>query len=306
MSNLASIRPWIVRAIAVTAVFLGLLVLLAGPARAQISFPGAAPISAGNVTIYLKPQSTDSTDGISSTIYRNVVIYGASPNLAFILQNNSFVANSATIAGKHGSQHITANGFGDTVLEGRYTLYQQDGPGSTFRIAPYGGVVIPTGSDNVNSLMPRAGQPGTGAWATRDALTMSYQTLDWNAAAEAGYQVNSSAAGYRFGNTFYADAAVRYRLWPRTLETVVPAEVYGFIESNYTSMMANRASGQNVPGTGGQLLLLDPGIIYTARLYSVTLMGLLPAYEQVHNNSSRFNYGVLASFRFSLFTTHHW
>ncbi|MDA8252824.1 MAG: transporter [Rhodospirillales bacterium] len=288
------------------AVLLGVLVLLAGPARAQISFPGAAPISAGNVTIYLKPQYTNSTDGVSSTIDRNVVIYGASPDLAFILQNNSFVSNTDTIAGKGGPQRVTANGFGDTVLEGRYTVFQQDGPGSTFRIAPYAGVIMPTGMDNVNGLMPRAGQPGTGAWASRDAVTMSYQTLDWNAAAEAGYQANGAAAGYRFGNTFYADAAFRYRLWPGSLKAVVPAEVYGFVESNYTSTVANRAGGQNVPGTGGQLLLVDPGIIYTARSYSVTLMGFLPAYEQVRNNGSRFNYGVLAMFRYSLFTPHHW
>lgn len=296
----------IIRAAAGTVVMFGLLGALAGPARAQISFPGAAPVSAGNVTIYLKPQYTNSTDGVSSAIDRNVVIYGASPDLAFILQNNSFVSNTDTIIGKGGPQRITANGFGDTVLEGRYTIFQQDGPGSTFRIAPYAGIVMPTGMDNVNGLMPRDGQPGTGAWATRDAVTMSYQTLDWNAAAEAGYQANSTAAGYRFGNTFFADAAFRYRLWPGNLEAAVPAEVYGFVESNYTSAVADRAGGENVPGTGGQLLLIDPGIIYTARSYSVTLMGFLPAYQQVHNNGSRFNYGVLAMFRYSLFTRYHW
>jgi hypothetical protein len=276
------------------------------PARAQISFPGAAPISAGNVTVYLKPQSFDYTDGVRSTVDRNVLIYGASPNLAFILQNNTFVANAATVATKNGPQQITANGFGDTLLEARYTVYQQDGPGSTFRIAPYFGTSMPTGMDNVNGLMPRAGQPGTGAWATRDAVTMSYQTLDWNAAAETGYQANSDAAGYRFGNTYYADAAFRYRLWPTSLETVVPAEVYGFVESNYTSMTANRASGAKVTGTGGQLWLLDPGIIYTARVYSLTLMGFLPAFQQVRNNGSRVNYGLLAMFRYSLFTPYHW
>lgn len=271
------------------------------PANGQISFPGAAPISAGNVTVYLKPQFID-TQGFSSTIDRNVLIYGASPDLAVILQNNTFVSNSVT-TGNRGAQQ-SATGFGDTVLEGRYTVYRQDGPGSTFRIAPYAGVVIPTGMDNVNPLMPRAGQPGTGAWSTRDAVTMSYQTLDWNAAAETGYQANSVANGYQFGNVLYADAAFRYRLWPGSLESVVPAEIYGFVESNFTSTAANRATGNMVSGSGGQLLLIDPGIIYTTRTYSVTLMGLLPAYEQL--NGSHYNYGILISFRFSLFTHHHW
>ncbi len=281
----------------------GLMALHVAPVSAQMSFPGAAPISAGNVTVYFKPQFTD-TEGVSSAIDRNVLIYGASPDLAFILQNNTLVSNSATVAGKGGAQQVTANGFGDTLLEGRYTVYRQDGPGSTFRIAPYVGVVIPTGADNVNSLMPRAGQPGTGAWATRDAVTMSYQTLDWNTAAETGYQANSGATGYHFGNAFYADAAFRYRIWPGSLEEMVPAELYAFVESNFTSTAANRAAGNVVSGSGGQLLLIDPGVIYTTRAYSVTVMGFLPSYQQL--NGGHYDYGVLISLRLSLFTRHHW
>ena len=288
------------------AVLSNYLVFFAGPARAQVTFPGATPVSAGNVIIYAEPRFMDLTNGVSNTVDKNIIIYGASPDLAFILQNNSFVFNSATIGGNgRPLQHVTASGFGDTTLEGRYTVYQQDGPGSTFRIAPYAGVIIPTGMDNANSLMPRAGQPGTGAWATRDALTMTYQTLEGAVSAEAGYQANSTAAGYRFGNTFFADAAFRYRLWPLELDTEVSGEVYASLESNYTSTMANSAGGGNVPGTSGQLLLIDPGIIYTTRLYSMNLTAFLPAYENVHGNGTRVNYGVMAAFRYSFFTPLH-
>ncbi len=282
------------------------LIFVAGRAGAQITFPGASPISAGNVTLVIKPETMDFTGGVTSTVDKNIISYGASPNLAFILQNNSFVSNSATVTEAGRSRQVVANGFGDTVLESRYTIFQQDGPGSTFRIAPYAGVVMPTGMDNTNSAMPRGGQPGTGAWATRDAITMSYQTLDWAAAAEAGYQANTTAAGYQFGNTVFADAAVRYRLWPLNLGSEVPAEVYGLLESNFTSAAANRNAGQINRNTGGQLLLVDPGFIYTTRTYSVTLMAFLPAFEQVHGNGSAYNYGFLAAFRYSLFTPHHW
>jgi uncharacterized protein YvpB len=128
-------------------------------------------------------------------------------------------------------------------------------------------------------------------------MTMSYQTLDWNAAAEVGYQANTAAAGYHFGNTVFADAGFHYRMWPLELGEEVPGEVYASIEANYTSSMANRISGQSIPGTGGQVLLLDPGIIYTTRLY---------AYQQIRDNGNRLNYGLLAGFRYSFFTSNHW
>lgn len=287
-------------------VFIGFMNLLAVSARAQATFPGAAPVSAGNVTIQIKPELFDRTLGTRSVIDRNVVSYGASPNLAIIMQNNSFVANSVILPDRNGTRQVTASGFGDTTLAARYTVVQVDGPGSTLRIAPYVGAVIPTGMDNTNSFIPRAGQPGTGAWASRDAVTMSYQTLDWNAAAEVGYQANSSAGNYRFGNATFADLAYRYRIWPIKLEKEVSGEIYGVLEANYTSIAANRTSDGNVSGAGGKLLLVDPGVIYTTKSYSFTLLGQLPAYEHLRGSQSHFNYGLIGGFRYSLFTPFHW
>ncbi len=286
--------------------FLIVLLLMSSRVSAQITFPGASPVSAGNLIMLLKPETLDYSRGASNTVDKNVLIYGASPNLAIILQGNSFVSNTATITEGGRSRRVIADGLGDTLVQARYTIFQQDGPGSTFRIAPYVGVVLPTGMDSANNLMPRGGQPGTGAFATRDAVTMSYQTLDWNAAAEAGYQANGVAAGYQFGNIVYADAGFHYRLWPVELGEEVSGEVYASVEANYTSILASRNGGQSVPGTGGQMLLVDPGIIYTTRTYSFTLTGLLPAYQHIRDNGNRLNYGLLGAFRYSFFTSNHW
>ena len=282
--------------------------LCARPARAQLTFPGASPISAGNVIVRTQPEYVDYTHGASSAFDKNVLIYGASPDLAFIVQNTTLIGNSAEVpAGLGQTQKDTAFGLGDTLLEGRYTIFRQDGIGSTFRVAPYIGVSIPTGMDNANAALPRGAQPGTGAWASRDAITASYQTLFWNGGAEAGYQTNATAGGYQFGNTFFADAGVHYLLWPTSLEGMdVPAELYASLESNYTAQVANRAGGRKVAGTGGQMLLLDPGLIYTKRLYSVSFTALLPAYEQVRQNGARYNFGAVLFFRYSMFTGLHW
>ena len=86
----------------------------------------------------------------------------------------------------------------------------------------------------------------------------------------------------------------------------MPAELYASLESNYTSQVASRTGGQKVPGTGGQLLLVDPGLIYTRRLYSVSFTALLPAYEQVRDNGSRYTFGAVVFIRYSMFTAMHW
>lgn len=278
---------------------------LASPARAQLTFPGASPVSSGNFIIRAQPLFTQGTGGVSSFSDKSVLIYGASPNLAFIVQNTSFAATTVRLGTGAQAHSETASGFGDTVLEGRYTVYQQDGIGSTFRIAPYVGLVMPTGMDNANPVMSRAAQPGTGTWGTRDAVTMSVQTLTWNGGAEAGYQTNAPGAGYRFGNTFYADVGAHYLLWPHSLEGDVPAELYGSLEANFTSTAPNRAGGTKVPGSGAQMLLIDPGIIYTRSRYSVSFTGFLPAWEHAATNASRYVYGAEVLLRLSLFTQYH-
>ena len=58
-----------------------------------------------------------------------------------------------------------ASGLGDLSLFGRYTLYQDDQPGRTFRLAPFLGVKAPTGSDDRSDSrgrLPPPVQPGSG------------------------------------------------------------------------------------------------------------------------------------------------
>jgi hypothetical protein len=281
---------------------LGASAVAAAPAWAQLTFPGASPISAGNVVLRVQPEISEAGGGFRSLFDRNVLIYGASPSLAFLLQNNSVVSNSVDVDGRR----LTATGIGDTLFQTRYTIFQQDGIGSTFRVAPIIGIDMPTGMADANGAGPRGTQPGTGAWNTRDALTASWQTLYWNGGAEAGYQANSTAGGYHFGNTFYADLGFHYLLWPSSLEGEVGGEFYASLEANYTSSAANFSFGQTVGGTGSQLLLVDPGVIWTTALYSVSFTALLPAYERIAPNGGRYGYGAALFFRRSFFTDFHW
>ncbi len=283
------------------------VLMLATPARAQITFPSAAPISAGNVIVRTQPTATEGSGGVQSLYDENVVLYGASPDLTFILENKSIVSNSADLFARGRVQELNAIGFGDTVLDTRYVVYEQDGIGSTFRIAPYLGIDIPTGMQNTNDLVPRDLQPASGDWGARAALTASWQTLFWNAQALIGYQNYAASGGYQAGGGLLADAAFHYLIWPADLDREVPAEVFASLEANYTLFTPDRFQGENVSGTGGQLLTVDPGILYSRPKWGFALTALLPVLQQTRGiGGARYDYGIEAAFRVNFFTYHHW
>jgi hypothetical protein len=287
------------------AVWLGAALALAAPLRAQITFPGAAPVSAGEIAVRLMPSLDEGTQGVQGINGRTVVQYGATPML--MLQAQALpVSDSANVATAGGTQQLSATGLGDTLLGARYTVFYLDEIGSTFRIAPLVNVIVPTGMDNANSQAPRYLQPGAGAWGSRDALTMTWLTLHWVAAAEVGYQVNAPGAGYQFGDTFFADAGFHYRVWPAGFGPNEASELHVYVETNYTMTGVNRAQEQVVPGSGRTLWLIDPGIMYLTPRYSIALNALLPIDQQEPPGASRFLYGALLAFRWSFFTPHHW
>ncbi|GAA3535043.1 heavy metal-associated domain-containing protein [Zobellella aerophila] len=50
-------------------------------------------------------------------------------------------------------------GLGDLGLFGRYTIFQQDQPGRTFRLAPFAGIEAPTGEDEAGDALRRLPPP---------------------------------------------------------------------------------------------------------------------------------------------------
>jgi hypothetical protein len=293
--------------LATVAAGLMIALLFALPARAQITFPSAAPISAGNLIVRTQPTVTEYSGGLQSFYDENILLYGASPDLAFILESKSIVSNSGNIVSNGKAAAFTATGFGDTVLDTRYNLYETDGVGSTFRIAPYIGIDIPTGMDNVNNAVPRTLQPASGEWGTREALTSSWQTLFWNAQALIGYQNYAGSDGFQTGSSLLADAAFHYLIWPSDLDREVNTEVFASLETNYSLSAVDRMNGAAISGTGGQLWTVDPGIIYSTPKYAVDFTALLPVLQQYRGpGASRYDYGFEMMFRYSFFTYHHW
>jgi len=90
-----------------------------------------------------------------------------------------------------GRRTLDATGLGDVVLFARYTVKAVDLTESTFRIAPFGGVKLPTGSDDTSGplgVLPRPLQPGSGSWDGLGGLAVTWQTKQWEFDADATYR----------------------------------------------------------------------------------------------------------------------
>lgn len=201
-----------------------------------------------------------------------------------------------------GGQRITrsTNGIGDAQLFARYTLFQKNLPGRSFRIAPFLGVKLPTGDDNDRDRFGRLPQPlqlGSGSWDPFGGVIATYQTLAYQVDAQLNYKANTKANGFESGDEFRFDSSLQYRLWPRALGAGVPGFLYGVIETNLLHEAKNKIGGTNDPTSGGTKLFLSPGLQYVTRRWILEAIVQLPVVQELNGTGLKDNYSVRAGFR---------
>ncbi|MBI4264680.1 MAG: transporter, partial [Acidobacteria bacterium] len=165
------------------------------------------------------------------------VAVGATPRLA-LFGVVPIVNKSMKLSTPIGRVTRDTTGLGDIVAFARYTVYAVDTEESTFRIAPFGGLEMPTGDSDESDafgLLPRPLQPGSGSWDGLGGLAVTYQTKQWELDADAGIKKNTEADGFRFGDEFFADLSLQYRVWPRQLGAGIPAFLFAVVETNVVS-----------------------------------------------------------------------
>jgi len=203
-----------------------------------------------------------------------------------------------------GGQRVTRNtsGIGDARLFGKYTIFKNNFPGGSFRIAPFAGLELPTGdngdSDSLGAL-PATLQLGSGSWDPFAGVVATYQTLDYQLDAQAGYQVNTEADNFEFGDEVRFDASLQYRLWPRELTGGVPGFLYGVLESNLIYRGKNQIGGIDDANSGGTTLFIAPGLQYVTKRWILEAIVQLPAVQDLGGTALEDDYTVRAGFRFN-------
>lgn len=201
-----------------------------------------------------------------------------------------------------GGQDLTRrkSGAGDLTLLGRYTAYEYNAPGRTFRIAPFLGVKAPTGEDSArdgSGRLPPPVQPGSGSWDALGGAVLTYQTLDFQVDSQVSYKANREANGFRAGNVSEIDGSLQYRLWPRSLGAGVPAFLYGVLEANLVHAAKDRIGGIADPNSGGTTLFITPGLQYVTQKWIVEAGVQIPVSQDLNGTALQNDYVFTTGFR---------
>ncbi len=195
-------------------------------------------------------------------------------------------------------------GMGDSTLLGRYQVFQLDRPGETFRAQILGGLKFPTGRDDARDSLGRLPQPlqlGSGSYDPVVAGVFSWQKLRWEADFDLGYKFNTSANGFRFGDTFTHNAAFEYRLWPEALpDAGVPSFVNGVLELNGIWTQHSEQNGGKIGDSGGYMLFVSPGLQYVTQRWVAEISVQVPLIQELNGGQLKTDYILSVGFRVQL------
>lgn len=283
--------------------FAGVLALAAIPASAApITFNTALPVSEGHAVgreqvIYAEAERGD--DDMTEVRAITVLGYGVTPDFA-VITTVPWVSRDLELA--NGNER-EASDIGDAQVFARYTAFQRDMSGGTFRVAPFVGVEFPTGenqkSDAIGRL-PHGLQPGSGSLDVLGGVVFSWASLDWNFDGQVAYQVNRQADGINGGDVFQTDLAVYKRLLPSELTANTKGFLLGGVELNYRDEGRTRISGAPDANSGGGRLYITPGLQYALKRWMAEAAVQIPVTQDLNGTNFKQDFILRLGLRVNL------
>lgn len=191
-------------------------------------------------------------------------------------------------------------GLGDFTAFARYTLWQDDAPGRTLRLAGFGGLTAPTGEDDATDRFGRLPPPlqnGSGAWDGFGGLVATWQTLDYQFDGQISYRANGVANDFEAGDETRLDLSWQQRLWPRELKGGVPGFLYGVLELNWLHQDKHQIGGKSDANSGGDTLWLSPGVQYVTKRWVLEAVAQKPVSQHLNGTALENNWIGTTSFR---------
>lgn len=286
---------------------LALLAIAVQAGAAPITFNTALPVAEDEFVFRQQLRwlrSNDDPSGMNRDMRAfaaiSVLGYGVDSKLA-LFGVLPWMAKSLEMMTVSGNEIERDNrGLGDLTGFARYTFWQDDAPGRTFRLAGFGGLTLPTGKDDETDRfgeLPPPLQDGSGAWNAFGGLVATWQTLDYQIDGQLSHRQNREANDFEFGDETRLDLSWQQRLWPRELAGGVPAFLYCVLELNWLHQSRNRMNGQSDTDSGGDTLWLSPGLQYVTKRWVVEAVVQKPVSQDLNGTALENELIVTTSFR---------
>ena len=241
------------------AFFIVINILCTSPSiAAPITFNTVLPVSKDELIIrnqLIINRASDSGVSQKTSSLVSTLAYGATQNLTFFATLPLIDRTLKTPDGR-----FSNSGLGDVQLIARFTTFQKNSAGKTFRIAPFLGAKIPTGDEDRNNTPSVA--LSTGSTDLFTGLITTYATTNWTVDGQLAYRNNGSSNGTEFGDAFTFDTSLQYRLIPRQLKATSTAFLNGVLELNIVDQQSNTRGGTNDENSGGTSIFIAPGLQY--------------------------------------------
>ncbi|GEM_PF-547719 len=209
------------------------------------------------------------------------LFYGVTSKLALSLTAGETAGFFEQTPAQSG-QPLNSSGLGDSQVFARYTLLGIDRPGSTFRIASFAGLYLPTGSYDEFGLL-RAVRAGSGSVDPYFGVTGGWNTASYGLAWDGTYRHDPAASrGFTLGDEAEVDGEFEYRLTPRKLPAGLPGELWAVAEDNLIWDATNRIGGETANSTGGSLGIADAGLEYATLRWEIGAEVRAPEFQHLN------------------------
>ncbi len=194
------------------------------------------------------------------------------------------------------------SGLGDLTVFTRYSAYQQNQLGKTFRVAPFIGLKAPTGKDNASDTLgtlPPPVQVATGSWDYFSGVVLTWQTLKYQIDTQLSYRFNNESNGFEAGDVARFDGSLQYRLWRSNVTSSIPDYLYGVLEMNLINQANNKVNGVSDNNSNGTRLFISPGIQYVTKRWIAEASIQIPTSQNLNGTALENDYIARTSLRFN-------
>ncbi len=271
---------------------------------APITFNTALPVAAEEFVFRLQIKTGETKEErglprrqVKASAVVSVLGYGLTPDLT-VFAVLPYVDKRLDLVGPNRK----ASGLADISLFTRYTVYKNNMRGKTFRVAPFLGIKLPTGSDDEKDgigKLPVGLQPGSGSEDLFGGVILTYQTLAWQFDSEVRVDVFNEGNDVEKGNKISFSVSFQYRVWPEDLQEEVSGFLYLVLESEFSHQRKDRFSGVSNNDSGGNRWLIAPGIQYVTWRWVAELSVQLPVNERLNGKTLETNYVINGGFRWN-------